>query len=164
MSLKTRLPKINQIANDDTTREVHRRNKFHFVYHVNSTRNSGQFQVIFNWTGGKYPTLTARLWSFNQVENPHPANNSKTVCYQALGAIKRMCQEQGKTISFCETEQIAKKVKNFGGEIVKIINPGGGTVWAVVKSPKVILTEQGFSNRLERNVELMRGPIEMGIE
>lgn len=134
MSLQTRLSKINSLANAPTTQLVYTRNQFHKGYYCESLRTGDPFQVILDWSKSNgILTLTASLFSYNPKEQPHPANQSRFLCYQILGVAKRMAKEAGKILSFCKSEQAARNLLRLGGQLVKIQNQNGSIVWGTVR-------------------------------
>jgi hypothetical protein len=142
MTLKSRLPKINQIAQSPTTRLIHKPNEFKKIYHADSVRTGKPYQVILEWSKNGTLILDVSLYTFDHKEatdrrdrlsGNHPANFNRTVCYQCLGTAKKMARENGRILSLCKDYQSAKKLLNFGGELVRIVNSNGGTVWATVR-------------------------------
>lgn len=142
MSIKSRMNKINHIA--DTTTLVYKRNKFHQVWYCDSVRTGKPYQVICDWSNaGGIKTLKVELFSYDLKETMpayknrpaivHPANLSKTVCYQCLGVAKAMAKASGKVLSLCKSREAAENLLRFGGQLVNIVNLSGGSVWATVR-------------------------------
>lgn len=158
-----RLSKINQIANSETTRKIFTASTTKSVWHVDSLRTGKPYQVTLEWSkNGAIAVLSGSLYTFDHKEakdGNHPANSgNSSICYQVLGAAKRMASEKGKSLSFCKSEKDAKRLSNLGGDVIKIVKPSGKIQWAVVKD-KV--------NRIEKfnaRVNLLRGEVEEGIE
>lgn len=132
MSVQSRIDKINQIA--QITREVYRRDSSHKVYHVDSLRTGKPYQVIADTKmEAGIMVIDTFLFSFDHKEQPHPANQSKHICYQVLGALKFAAKKAGYILSECNNYDDAKRVARFGGKMVLIRNQGRGVVWAVAQ-------------------------------
>lgn len=117
-----------------TTRKIHSSSKLSQVWHIDSIRTGKPYQVRLEWSKPNgVKTLTGELISFDPQEQPHPANQSKTVCYQVLACAKRMAQEAGKILSLCKSKEAALNLLRFGGELVAIKNQNGAVVWATVR-------------------------------
>jgi hypothetical protein len=141
MSLKSRLPKINAVAKAPSTRLIHKPSQFKRVYHADSVRTGKPYQVILKWSKNGTLILDVSLFTYDHKEatdkrdnlgGNHPANFNVTVCYQCLGVAKRMAKENHKILSLCKDYDIAKKLLNFGGELVQIRNQNG-VQWATVR-------------------------------
>lgn len=126
-----RLPKINQVVNDPSTRLVYKRDASYRAYQVNSVRTGDPFQVIAKWLSGD--TLELNLFDFSPIGFNHPANQSKTICYQCLAVAKKMAKEAGKVLSFCKSLDAAKNLLRFGGKLIKLVNPAGAIVWCTIR-------------------------------
>jgi len=135
MTIKQRLDKIKQVAK--TARQVFDNRKGRKVYRVDSTRTGKPYQVMANWQTSN--EVKVSLYTFDHKEQVNQSGNHtvdfcrSTVCYQALGALKFEAKQAGKILSLCENKTNAKRLLNFGGELIKIINLGGGVVWGVVR-------------------------------
>lgn len=135
MSLKSRLPKINTVATASTTRQISSsllKTKAVKSFHVNSLTDNRPLQVNLTYTKGSQ-IIQAELFDYKTYDTSHPANDSFTICYQVLGAIKYACERKGKTVSFCDKKWKAEKLLNFGGEIWEVANKDGVKVWAVIR-------------------------------
>ncbi len=140
--MTNRLDKINAVANDNRTRQIHDGGNGCKSYQVYSTRTDAPYQVFVEWSKSSILSVKAQLYTFdhkdqiNQRGN-HPVDYCKTtVCYQALGALKAAVKVAGKVLSVClgkDGYKNAKRLLNFGGQLVRISNLGNGVVWAVVK-------------------------------
>lgn len=127
-----RKDKISLAVKAPTTRKVHQSSKFSQVWHVDSVRTGEPYQVRLVWSKPNgIATLTGQLITFDQ--QPHPANSSRYVCYQVLAAARRMASETERILSLCRDEAAAKRLLRLGGELVKVVNPAGATIWAVVR-------------------------------
>lgn len=135
MSLHSRSQKIHKVSQAETTRLVHTYTPQDAkvagyvkkeVYHVESETHDKPYQVQLKWR--KTPTGWAveGILVSHLEENPHPANNCKTICYQVLGVLKKKATEAGKEIHFSHTLENAKK---NGGQVMRVINPSGGGEW-----------------------------------
>lgn len=138
MSIKSRIKDINSVVRNPLTREVYRRDKTHFAYHVQSAHNPDvPYQVIVTWTKqAGILTATTFLYSYEpQYEDGnHPANNNGTICYQVLGALKKAALADGKSLHVRAKLSNAKIYqKIYGGQLVAIKNDAGTTVWGIVK-------------------------------
>ncbi len=142
MTIKNRLSKINAVANDERTRQVHDSGNGRKSYQVYSTRTDAPYQVLVEWSKSVVLEVKAQLYTFNHKEKinqrgNHPVDFCKTtVCYQALGALKAAAKVAGKVLSVClgkDGYKNAKRLLNLGGQLVKISNLGNGVVWAVVR-------------------------------
>ena len=133
MTIQARIPKINQVAQNNATREVYRRNACHRAYAVSSTRTGDGHQVVIDISRPGILTIRAELVGLNFTGEAHPGNFGKTVNYLVLGAIKKAVKDNGKVISFCETSEAARRISRFGGELVKVHAPGGGIVWGTIR-------------------------------
>lgn len=127
-----RKDKITLAVKSPTTRKIHQSSKFSQVWHVDSVRDGTPYQVRLVWSKPNgVAVLTGQLITLDQ--QPHPANSSRFVCYQVLATAKRMAQEAGRVLSLCRDEAAARRLLRIGGELVKVVNPAGGLVWAVVR-------------------------------
>lgn len=139
MNIKARINKINQIAESETTQQIFSNDKMRRAYKVNSTRTDEPLQVKVDWSKGSELTAKVQLYTHNHKEQVNDAGNHRvdfnnsTVCYQALGILKFAAKQAGKCLSLAENKVNAIRLLNFGGELVKIVNLGGGVVWGVVR-------------------------------
>lgn len=183
--MTSRLHKINKVANDSKTyetssprRETTRKGisgivKSWMVYSIDPTetipgvkyRKPHNVKIFWHYENGvkvgdvQMITYTPE----DMIEGQwgmHKANDSShTLCYQMLGALKYAAKKANKSISFCDSERKAKKLLNFGGEMIILRVAGGGTVWAVVREIKPVIVidkTKGFKTFQER-VDLLRG-------
>lgn len=129
-----RKDKVIQALKAPSTRLIHERDKFHKVYHIDSVRTGKPYQVILDWSKvDGILTLETELISFDPHEQPHPANQSRYLCYQVLAAAKKMAQDSGKRLNLCQSESDARKLLRLGGKLVKIQNLNGAICWATVR-------------------------------
>ncbi len=139
MTIKNRLNKINQVANDNRTLQIHDSGNGRKSYQVYT---DAPYQVFVEWSKSSILSVKAQLYTFNHKDQINQRGNhivdycKTTVCYQALGALKAAAKLAGKVLSVClgkDGYKNAKRLLNFGGQLVQIRNLGQGVVWAVVK-------------------------------
>ncbi len=138
----TRLDKINAVANDSRTQQIHNSGNGRKSYQVYSTRTGQPYQVFVEWSKSSILSVKAQLYTFDHKNQVNQRGNhlvdycKTTVCYQALGALKKAAKLAGKQLAIClgkDSYKNAKRLLNFGGQLVKISNLGQGVVWAVVR-------------------------------
>ncbi len=141
MTIKNRLSKINKVANDKRTLQIHDGGN-RKSYQVYSTRTNTPYQVFVEWSKSSILSVKAQLYTFDHKSQINQRGNhivdfcKTTVCYQALGVLKAAAKVAGKVLSVClgkDSYKNAKRLLNFGGQLVKITNLGNGVVWAVVR-------------------------------
>jgi hypothetical protein len=146
MSIKSRMRDINALAGQPI-RQVSKfqsksRKMFFRTFHVDSVHHDDKsYQVQLGWgkkNGQKF--ITGKLIGYDWLQDQHPANKSQSICYQVLALVKALAAKKGYQVSFSENEAHARKLLNFGGELIKISNPAGAMVWAVYR-PVGILVE-----------------------
>jgi len=132
--------KINCAINNPLTREIYRRDVNYFVYHVEGI--SGKpYQLTIKWLPActnlrprrKVFNIKTDLYTFDHKEQPHPSNFSKALTYLHKAAIKKAAMQKGKTVSFCKDFQSARRLLNFGGDLIRITNLKNGVLWGVIK-------------------------------
>lgn len=136
--------KVQKAYKAKTTMLVYARNKAHKVYHIDSIGSGQPYQIFLDWEK-KSGVLTLRtyVWSYdpklchpkfdNLPKKEHPANYNKTICHMSLAAAKKAARDAGKVLSVCKSLAIAKKLLNLGGQLVRITNMSGASVWATVR-------------------------------
>jgi len=85
-------------------------------------------------------TVTCR-WSNQGRRQNCPSIGSHSVCYHALSAWEKV---YGPVVSWCDNEEAAKKLGNFGNRTIEIRSTQGSglKVWAVKKGKLANETEQ----------------------
>lgn len=137
MTIKTRMNKINQIA--DNTVTIFDNHGMRRAYQVVSTRTGKPFQVMVDWSKGSELIAKTELYVFDHKEQVTSTGNHRvdfcrsTVGYQALGALKFAAKQVGKVLSICENKVNAQRLLRFGGELLRITNLGGAVVWATIR-------------------------------
>lgn len=133
-----RKDKVLKAVKSPTTRKIHSSSKFSQVWYINSVRTGKPYQVQLTWSKvNGVKTLTGELISFDPNEQPHPANQSHTVCYQVLAAAKKMAREAGKTLSLCKSKEAAQNLLRLGGELIVIRNQSNGIVWTIIRQRRI---------------------------
>lgn len=91
-----------------------------------------------------------------QMEQPNCEGNQRTICYHCLAAlIFAACQKQ-KQLTLFDDFSSAVNYSNLGGQLIKVESAQGGKhCWAVSKDKRM---------NLKQRVNLMRGPVEEGID
>lgn len=136
MSVKTRKQKINKIAKQ--ARQIFDNRKGRIAYRVDSLTDGRPLQVVTEvYRNGVLQAKVsqydyAHKRQYNERGN-HKADFSKYVCYQALDSLKARAKSAGKVLSLCDNYKSAKRLLNFGGELIKISNLGNGVVWGTLR-------------------------------
>jgi hypothetical protein len=88
--------------------------------------------------------------------------NSKTVCYHTLGAIITSLTSVNKLATFFDDIFDALNYRNLGGKLVMVKSSqcSDKVLWAVVKD----IEKKIDASKVQSDINLMRGPIEEGID
>jgi len=135
MTLKTRLPKINKMVQSIYC-VTHRGSAKRRSYTVHSPTSGKPYQVHTRWSMSvdKVLTIECGLYDYALIGNfVHPANFSKSICSQFLASMKWAANQAGKVLSLCETFTDAKRLLRFGGQLVRVTNYKGATLWATIR-------------------------------
>lgn len=76
-----------------------------------------------------------RKWHPTEALRVCRGNSNSTVCKHSLAAIKNRVRMAGKILSLPKNGEFISAVKllNFGGQLIKITNQNGKSVWGVVR-------------------------------
>jgi hypothetical protein len=88
--------------------------------------------------------------------------NTRTPCYHVLGAIIASLNKVNKSATFFDNIFDAINYRNFGGKLVMIKSSqcSDKVLWAVVKD----VEKKIDASKVQSDINLMRGPIEEGID
>lgn len=93
--------------------------------------------------------------------------NSFTVCYHSMAAIVKKAELKNATVTFFNNFSPALNYSNFGGKLVRVKSvQADKTCWIVINSQqsKVLDWSSIDKKDIENKINLMRGPVEEGID
>lgn len=91
-----------------------------------------QYLVIFTFQAGE---IAMECHTKTGVGLIPCKGGNVAVCYHMMAAIVRAAEESKKSVSFCQTQDVAERLAKLGGKVFKLVsrkNPENN-LWAVIK-------------------------------
>lgn len=163
MTIKSRLPKILE-ASETVILTLRSNSRIkHYGQHSLSD-DATSYQQRIEYTGKDriediefcvYSCECHQVASVGMSQPDCKGNINGTVCYHSLACLMRAASDNKQTLSLFDHFSDASRYANFGGKLLKVVSvQGKGYCWAVTKEKE----------SLKERVELLRGPVEEGID
>lgn len=174
MTIKTRVSKAQETANNDKTYRIYRRDAFYSVYTIAGSQSN--YQTFLDWQKEQSQIEDVNFLQVNCKCLEHTGKgmidckgNSKTICYHSMAAIIKAAESKGQKVYFFDNFSQALNYSKLGGKLVKVQSEQGNKAhgWIVVKENKTTKSLDNYienaNRKLNTRINLMRGEIENGI-